>query len=101
MKRGVGYIGRAMDAGLRKEMIATVELIKGAAAADMAAHLIDSGAVDERHARHYIVWQRYRHMLSTTTRTPNDIMQDLVVMVGYDFRTVRRVIKKMTAAVPT
>ena len=38
-----GYIGRAMDAGLRKEMTATVELIKGAAAADMAAHLIDSG----------------------------------------------------------
>ena len=101
MKRGVGYIGRAMKPSIRKEMIATAELVKGEVGAKMAEHLIDSGAVDERHARHYIVWQRYRHYLTTTTRTPRDIMRDIAPMVEYDVRTVERVIKKMTATVGT
>jgi hypothetical protein len=101
MSAGTDYVRRCMDKALSVALLDQVgkALPVNTSPAEVVRHLIDHGMIPDHYALHYLIWRAYRELLSTTTRTPADIMAELAATHEVDVRTIERIVKKMTAPV--
>lgn len=95
MSRHREYIRPHMRKVIREQITRQVTEVLGPDSVRVLNHLIDHGLILDEYARHYVVWRQYRTLVTTTPRTPNDIIEDLAAIHNVDASTVRRIIKKM------
>lgn len=93
------YVRRMIGQELRDKLTSTLAPQFGDKAPTVVQFMDDNMILGKTGVLHYLVWVQYRHDLTSTSDTPNDIMQNLAAAYDIDVRTVRRIVKKMTPRV--
>lgn len=89
------YIRPRMRKVIREQLTRQVAELLGPDSVTVLNHLIEHGVILDEYAKHYVIWWHYRKLVTTTPRTPNDIIEELSVVHDVHVTTVRRIIKKI------
>lgn len=100
MSRNQRYVRRVIGKDLREKLTAAL-LPELGEKTPFVVHFMDEGfLLDEVRVKHYLIWLRYRELLSTTPRTPRDIILELASDNGYDESTIERILRKRAQRAP-